>query len=118
MRATFQLIGVLLLALAADAATRQVQGSYSKFNYGLRRLQALRRRHLVERHAARGLLHEAAGNLDRLAAFAGRREQRDRIVSGRGCRRLGREQIRLQRCQRRQGSASAAGCRGAEVMGC
>jgi hemolysin activation/secretion protein len=28
-------------ALAADLATRQVQGSYSKFNYGLRRLQAL-----------------------------------------------------------------------------
>jgi hemolysin activation/secretion protein len=29
-------------ALAADLATRQVQGSYSKFNYGLRRLQALK----------------------------------------------------------------------------
>lgn len=28
-------------ALAADLATRQVEGSYSKFNYGLRRLQAL-----------------------------------------------------------------------------
>lgn len=28
-------------ALAADAVTRQVQGSYSKFNYGLRRLQLL-----------------------------------------------------------------------------
>lgn len=28
-------------ALAADLATRQVEGSYSKFNYGLRRLQSL-----------------------------------------------------------------------------
>lgn len=28
-------------ALAADATTRQVQGSYSKFNYSLRRLQSL-----------------------------------------------------------------------------
>lgn len=28
-------------ALAADLATRQVEGSYSKFNYGLRRLQTL-----------------------------------------------------------------------------
>ena len=45
---------------------------------GLRRAQ--QDRHLIERHAARGFLQQASGDLDRLAAFTRRREQHHGIV--------------------------------------
>ena len=87
-----------------------VEGVLQHAKVGLGRAQ--QNRHLVEWHAARRLLHQAAGNFDRFAAFARGREQRDRIVGGRGCRRFSGEQIRLQRGQRR------CGCWGAQVLGC
>ena len=84
-----------------------VEGVLQHAKVGLGRAQ--QNRHLVEWHAAGRFLHQPAGNLDGLAAFARGGEQRDRIVRGRRCWRFSGEQIRLQRGQRGQRPTFAAG---------
>ena len=88
-------IGATGAAMKPGGNAGALERVFEHAEIGLRRAQ--QDRHLIERHAARGFLHQASRDLDRLSAFAGRREQHHGIV-----------RARLQAAARRRTDTAAA----------